>query len=212
MDFIKIIDELLGNSIYQGDFRYDELLKIAKSKKISGIALFGDQEQKFFLVFADGEPEGAIMHDPKGSLYGDKAAYRMSEEETYELFLVNPEIARGLASRCRIFDKSHVMKRLPEELPTIGGKRGRIGVMCISVSRDAEPVSGVRVSIRKGRQELLTDVTSVDGKVCFKLMNGRYDCVVFDRNGEMYPFMVDFKDQYAETEVDIGGSEGNEHA
>ncbi len=208
MDFVEIIDEILGNSTYQGDYGYRELLKLAKSKSLSGIALSGDQDQKIFIIISDGEPEGVFMNDPRGSLFGDKAAYLISGEETFELFLVNPEITRALASRCRVFDKSHLKKRLPEELPVVGGKKGKIGVLCISVLRMGEPMKGVRVSIRRGRQELITDTTTVDGRVCFRLMNGRYDCVVFDRSGEIYPFMVDFKDKYAETEIDIGSPVG----
>lgn len=210
MDIIKIIDEILGKSIYQGDYSFDHLVKIAGKKKISGLALSGDEWRKFFLVFCNGEPEGAILQDPKGLLYGDKAAIQIAGDEIFELFLVDPEIARSLASRCRIFDRTHILKRLSEELPSIGGTKSRIGVLCISVTRDAAPVSGVRVSIRRGRQELMTDVTTVDGKVCFRLMNGRYDCMVFDREGTMYPFMVEFKDKYAETEIDIGSGAGNE--
>jgi hypothetical protein len=55
----------------------------------------------------------------------------------------------------------------------------------------------------------MNDMTTGDGKVCFRLINGRYDCMVIDRENELYPFMVDFKDRHAETEIDIGGRGGD---
>lgn len=208
MDIIKIIDEILGTSSYVRDYSFEDLLNQAKKNKTNGIAVSGERSQKFFIVFNDGEPDGAIMHDEKGTLFGDKAAYLIEGTENFELFNVNPEISKSLASRCRIFDKSHIQKRLSTILPSVGGKKTTIGVLCITILKNGTPQKGVRVSIRKGRQELLNDMTTEDGKVCFKLMNGRYDCMVIDRENELYPFMVEFKDQNADTEIDIGGKGG----
>jgi hypothetical protein len=208
MDIIKIIDEILGASSYNGDYNFLELLDYASKHKIDGIAVSGEKNQKFFIVFTAGEPEGVITHDEKGTLFGDKAAYHIEGPENFELFIVNPELTSALASRCRVFDKTHLQKRLGENLPSIGGRKRSIGVLCIQIFRDGTPQKGVRVSIRRGRQELMNDMTTGDGKVCFRLINGRYDCMVIDRENELYPFMVDFKDQHAETEIDIGGRGG----
>ncbi len=208
-NIVKLIDEILGASSYEKDYSFDDLLDHAKKLKISGIAVAGEKNQKFFVVFSDGEPEGVIVHDEKGTLFGDKAAYLIEGAENYELFLVNPEITRALASRCRVFDQNLMKKHLNESLPSIGGKKRSIGVLCIQILRNGQPQKGVRVSIRRGRQELLNDMTTGDGKVCFRLMNGRYDCMVIDRENELYPFMVDFKDRRADTEIDIGGRGGD---
>jgi len=208
MDIIKIIDEILGASSYDSDYDFPELLEYTAKHKIDGIAVSGEKNQKFFIVFTGGEPEGFITNDEKGTLFGDKAAYLIEGTENFELFMVNPEIARALASRCRLFDKTHIQKRLGESLPSIGGKRRSIGVLCIQILKDGKPQKGVRVSIRRGRQELMNDMTTGDGKVCFRLINGRYDCMVIDRENELYPFMVDFKDRHADTEIDIGGRGG----
>jgi hypothetical protein len=208
MDIIKIIDEILGASSYDSDYDFSGLLEHASKNKINGIAVSGEKNQKFFIVFADGEPEGAITNDETGTLFGDKAAYLIEGTENFELFMVNQEITKALASRCRVFDKTHVQKRLGEILPSIGGKKRSIGVLCIQILRGGKPQKGVRVSIRRGRQELMNDMTTGDGKVCFRLINGRYDCMVIDRENELYPFMVDFKDRHADTEIDIGGRGG----
>jgi hypothetical protein len=208
MDIIKIIDEILGASSYDSDYDFPRLLENASRKKVNGIAVSSDKNQKFFVVFSGGEPEGVIAHDEKGTLFGDKAAYLIEGSENFELFIVNPEITSALASRCRVFDKTHVRKRLGESLPSVGGKKRSIGVLCIQILKEGKPQKGVRVSIRRGRQELMNDMTTGDGKVCFRLINGRYDCMVIDRENELYPFMVDFKDKHAETEIDIGGRGG----
>lgn len=209
MDIVKIIDEILGTSNYDRDYNYDDLLTQGKQRKINGIAVSSEKNQKFFIVFQDGEPEGVIVHDDeKGTLYGDKAAFLLQGTENFELFMVNSEITKALASRCRVFDRSHVKKRMDESLPAIGGKKHSIGVLCVTILKNSRPQKGVRVSIRRGRQELMNEMTTGDGKVCFRLMNGRYDCMVIDRENELYPFMVDFKDSHAETEIDIGGRGG----
>jgi len=208
MDIIKIIDEILGTSGYDSDYSFDNLLNQTKKNKTNGIAVSAEKNQKFFIVFVEGEPEGAIMHDEKGTLFGDKAAYLIGGTENFELFNVNPDISKALAARCRIFDKSHIQKRLSDTLPSVGGKKTSIGVLCITIMRNGNPQKGVRVSIRKGRQELINDMTTEDGKVCFKLINGRYDCMVIDRENELYPFMVDFNDKQVDTEIDIGSKGG----
>ncbi|MDD1672107.1 MAG: hypothetical protein LUO82_03800 [Methanomicrobiales archaeon] len=208
MDIIKIIDEILGTSSYDRDYYFEDLLTQSQQRKINGIAVSGEKNQKLFIVFQDGEPEGVIVNDEKGTLFGDKAAFLLQGTENFELFIVNPEITKALASRCRVFDRSHVKKRMNESLPALGGKKHSIGVLCVTILKNGHPQKGVRVSIRRGRQELMNEMTTGDGKVCFRLMNGRYDCMVIDRENESYPFMVDFKDRHAETEIDIGGRGG----
>lgn len=208
MDIVKVIDEILGTSSYDRDYYFEDLLTQSQQRKTNGIAVSGEKNQKLFIVFQDGEPEGVIVHDEKGTLFGDKAAFLLQGTENFELFIVNPEITKALASRCRVFDRSHVKKRMNESLPALGGKKHSIGVLCVTILKNSHPQKGVRVSIRRGRQELMNEMTTGDGKVCFRLMNGRYDCMVIDRENELYPFMVDFKDRHAETEIDIGGRGG----
>ena len=205
MDLSNIIDEVLGNSAYIGDFNYRDLIRYAGSTSLNGIGVSDEKSQKFIIVFENGSPAGVILIEDKGALFGEKAAYHLQDSHNFELFSTDPAITSALASRCRVFDKVHLEKPLAEDLPTLGGIRHSPGVLCLVILRDGVEQSGMRVSIRKGRQVIGTDTTTDDGRACFKLLNGRYDCVIMDRSQEMYTFMVDFKDSYAESVIDIGG-------
>jgi len=172
---------------------------------VNGIGVNDENDRKFYLVFEDGAAEGAIFTDSKGTLFGDKAAILLTGQETFELFEVSQSIVSALASRCRIFDKSHVKKRLDDDLPSFGGIHRSPGILCLTLARGGVPQPGIRVSIKKGRQIIASDITTTDGKVCFKLLNGTYDCLAVDRAQEIYTFMVDFNDRYVESVIEIGG-------
>ncbi len=205
MDISGIIDEVLGTSTYIGDYAYRDLIQYAKSQSLHGVGISDEKSQKFIIIFEKGDPAGVMLIDSKGTLFGETAAYHLQDRDRFELFSTDQSIASALASRCRVFDKIHLEKRLSDDLPIIGGKRQSPGVLCLIIVRDGVVQSGMRVSIRKGRQVIGTDNTTEDGRACFRLLNGRYDCVIMDRAQEMYTFMVDFKDPYAESVIDIGG-------
>ena len=97
------------------------------------------------------------------------------------------------------------LERLDDDLPSFGGIHRSPGILCLTLAREGIPQPGIRVSIKKGRQIIASDITTTDGKVCFKLLNGTYDCTAVDRAQEMYTFMVDFNDRYAESVIEIGG-------
>ena len=204
-EIISIIDEVLSNATFVASYSYDELIRCAQEQGVNGIGVFEEKDRKFFLMFEGGQPEGAIYVDPKGTLFGDKAAYLLSGKETFEFFQVSQPVVNALASRCRVFDKSHLKRRLMEEIPNFGGKKQSPGVLCLIIVRDGATLTGIRVSIKKGRQIIASDMTTSDGKVCFKLLNGKYDCTAVDREQGMYTFMVDFNHRYAETTIEIGG-------
>lgn len=204
-EIISIIDEVLSNATFVASYPYDELIRCAQEQGVNGIGVFEEKDRKFFLMFEGGQPEGAIYVDPKGTLFGDKAAYLLSGKETFEFFQVSQPVVNALASRCRVFDKSHLKRRLMEEIPNFGGKKQSPGVLCLIIVRDGATLTGIRVSIKKGRQIIASDMTTSDGKVCFKLLNGKYDCTAVDREQGMYTFMVDFNHRYAETTIEIGG-------
>lgn len=204
-EIASIIDEVLSNATFVASYPFDELIRCAEESDVNGIGVFEEKDRKFFLMFEGGQPEGVIYMDSKGTLFGDKAAILLSGKETFEFFQVSQPVVNALASRCRIFDKSHVKKRLSEELPTFGGKRQSPGVLCLVIMKDGVTQTGIRVSIKKGRQIIASDMTTSDGKVCFKLLNGKYDCTAVDRDQAMYTFMVDFNHRYAETTIEIGG-------
>ncbi|HVN66338.1 MAG TPA: hypothetical protein VMT31_06975 [Methanomicrobiales archaeon] len=204
-EIIQIIDEVLSTSSYVASYGYPELMEYAGSHAVDGIGVHDENDRKFYIVFEAGSPEGVIFSDSKGTLFGDKAAILLTGEESFELFTVSPSIVNALTSRCRIFDKSHVKKRLDDNLPSFGGIHRSPGILCLTLAREGIPQPGIRVSIKKGRQIIASDITTTDGKVCFKLLNGTYDCTAVDRTQEMYTFMVDFNDRYAESVIEIGG-------
>jgi hypothetical protein len=204
-EIIQIIDEVLSTSSYVASYSYAELMEYGASHAVNGIGVHDENNRKFYIVFSAGVPEGVIFSDSKGTLFGDKAAILLTGQESFELFNVTPSIVDALASRCRIFDRSHVKKRLDNDLPSFGGIHRSPGILCLTLAREGVPQPGIRVSIKKGRQIIASDITTTDGKVCFKLLNGTYDCMAVDRAQEMYTFMVDFNDRYAESVIEIGG-------
>lgn len=205
MDVNNVIDEVLGASKYIGDFSFDELLKTASSALVDGVAVSEESNQKFIIIFEKGELSGVILLDEKGALFGEQAALMLQNRDLFELFAAEPSIVSALAARSRVFDTLHILRRLSDDLPSIGGKKQRPGVLCLVIQREGVLQSGMRVTVRKGRQIIGSDITTEDGKACFKLLNGRYDCVVLDRSQESYTFMIDFKDRYTESIIDIGG-------
>ncbi|MDD1658867.1 MAG: hypothetical protein LUP92_01235 [Methanomicrobiales archaeon] len=204
-EIIQIIDEVLATSTYVASYSYPELMDYTASHAVDGIGVHDENDRKFYIVFSGGAPEGVIFSDSKGTLFGDKAAILLTGGESFELFNVSQSIVDALASRCRIFDKSHVKKRLDNDLPSFGGIHRSPGILCLTLAREGVPQPGIRVSIKKGRQIIASDITTTDGKVCFKLLNGTYDCTAVDRAQEMYTFMVDFNDRFAESVIEIGG-------
>jgi hypothetical protein len=146
--------------------------------------------------------------DAKGTLFGDSAILRLAGEEEFEFFTVAPSIVDALVSRCRIFDKSHLKKNGRLEIPTVGtATRQRIGMLSLIVRNGRMPLAGAHVAIRKGKLVMTSDVTDSEGKVCFRLLNGRYMCVVSDRIGERARRIVEIYESQVEAYVDIGGTE-----
>ncbi|WP_165394798.1 hypothetical protein [Methanofollis fontis] len=52
---------------------------------------------------------------------------------------------------------------------------------------------------------IASDVTTGDGKVSFRLLNGHYDVLMIDRAREVYTFLVDFNGKKSELVIDLGG-------
>ena len=126
-----------------------ELLKFARSKKTSGIAVAADNGREFDLAFVGGEPDGAILTEEKGVLYGDKAVMLLTGTESFELHEVKKDLAEAVALGCRIHEKGHLSKSKIEEVPEIGVKSTGLGVLSIAVHQNGKPQNGVRASIRK---------------------------------------------------------------
>jgi hypothetical protein len=207
MDVNDLIGEILEQSTYEGCFTFNELLHYGTVHSLTGMGIAKTNAHMFALVIQRGEPEGAIFIDGKGTLFGDKAVLRMSGAETFDLYSVAPVIVDALASRCRVFEKSHLKQNGCFDIPTVGGcEKQRIGVLCLVVRSGSAPVAGAQVSIRKGKLAITGDVTDSEGRVCFRLLNGRYMCVVSNRNGELARRILEFHESQVESLLDIGGT------
>ncbi|MDD4567388.1 hypothetical protein L21_0339 [Methanoculleus chikugoensis] len=208
MDINDLMSEILRQSTSEGHFTLDELLHYSSSNPMTGIGVSEEKGHSFFLFFSEGEPDGAMFVDAKGTLFGDSAVLRLTGEEEFELFTVTAPIVDALVSRCRIFDKSHLKKNGRLDIPTLGTpNQQRIGMLYLIVRDGRMPLAGAHVAIRKGKLVMTSDVTDSKGKVCFRLLNGRYMCVVSDRIGERARRIVEIHEPQVEAYVDIGGTE-----
>src|SRR5512145_1198428 len=178
MKIQELIGTLLAGSTRLGTFTLPELVRYTQSKRINGIAVAIRNDREFDLVILDGDPEGAILIEEKGVLYGDKAVMLLSGTEKFELYDVKRDLVEAVAMGCRIMEKGHICKSSMDLIPEIGKKSDGLGVLSITVQRNGEAQNGVRVSIRKDMQMICSDITTQNGSVNFKLLYGKYDCVV----------------------------------
>lgn len=192
MKIQEIIGTLLAGSTRLGTFTLPELIRFAQSKNINGIAVSVSGDREFDLAILDGEPEGAIFIDEKGTLYGDKAVMLLSGNEKFELYDVKRDLVETVAMGCHILEKGHICKSSTDIIPEIGKKSDGLGVLSVAVQRNGEPQNGVRVSIRKNGQMICNDVTTQNGTVGFKLLYGTYDCIVQDRTMMISTFHIIF--------------------
>ncbi len=194
MKIQDMIDTILKGSQPLGIFPLPELMRFAAKGSINGIAVSAENEKQQYLAILAGEPEGAIFLDEKGTLYGDKAVMLITGADSFTLFDVKPELVEAVVAGSRIFEKSHLKKGDPYEIPEFGKKSAGLGIFTLTIHRDDKPQNGVRVSIRKEGKIVGSDVTTGDGSVGFKMVYGKYDVIVQDRNQTLTTFHVRFEE------------------
>jgi hypothetical protein len=192
MKIQELIGTILAGSTRLGTYTLPELIKFAQSKSINGIAVAVSGDREFDLALLGGEPEGAILIEEKGTLYGDKAVMLLSGNEMFELYDVKRDLVEAVVVGCRILEKGHICKSSMDIIPEIGKKSDGLGVLSIAVQRNGEPQNGIRVSIRKDMQMICNDITTQNGTVAFKLLYGKYDCIVQDRAMMISTFHIIF--------------------
>jgi hypothetical protein len=197
------IKTILAGAARLGTYTLPELLKFARIKKINGIAVAVSEAKEFDLALLDGEPDGALLIEEKGTLYGDKAVMLLSGNETFELYDVKHNLVEAVAVGCRILEKGHLRKSHIEIVPEIGKRSDGLGVLSITVRRNGVPQNGMRVSIRKDGQMFCNDVTTQNGLVCFKLMHGKYDCIVQDRAMMIHTVHIIFDAEHPRITLEI---------
>lgn len=203
MKIQELIGTLLARSTRLGTYTLSELITFTQSKSINGIAIAVSGDREFDLALLDGEPEGAILIEEKGTLYGDKAVMLLSGTEKFDLYDVKRDLVEAVAMGCRILEKGHIRKNSMDIIPEIGKKSDGLGVLSVAVQRNGEPQNGVRVSIRKDGQMICNDITTQNGTVGFKLLFGKYDCVVQDRNMMIQTFHIIFDPGHMRTTLEI---------
>jgi hypothetical protein len=203
MKIQELIGTLLADSTRVGAYTLPDLIRFTRSKKMNGIAVAVRGDREFDLAFLDGEPEGALLVDEKGTLYGDKAVLLLSGNEMFDLYEVKPELVETVTVGCHILEKEHISRNGMEVIPEIGRKSDGIGVLSITVLRKGEPQNGVRVSIRRDGQMISNDVTTRDGTVGFKLLYGKYDCVVQDRAMMIATCNIEFTANHSKFTLEI---------
>jgi hypothetical protein len=192
MKIQELIGTILAGSTRLGSFTLSELIRFTQSKRTNGIAVSTFSDREFDLALLDGEPEGAILVDEKGTLYGDKAVMLLTGTEKFELYEVKKDLVEAVVMGCRILEKGHIRKSSMDMIPEIGRKSDGLGVLSVAVQRNGEPQNGVRVSIRKEGQMITNDITTQNGTVDFKLLYGKYDCIVQDRAMMISTFHIIF--------------------
>ncbi len=203
MKIQEIIGTLLAGSTRLGTYTLPELIQSVQSKKTNGIAVAVSGDREFELAILDGEPEGAILIEEKGTLYGDKAVMLISGTEKFELYEVKRDYVESVVMGCRILEKGHLRMKGMNIIPEIGKKSDGLGVLSITVQRNGDPLNGVWVSIRRDMQMFCNDVTTQNGTVGFKLLYGKYDCVVQDRAMMISTFPIIFDAGHTRITIEI---------
>ena len=173
------------------------------TSRITELAVSDGGRDKHLLIVIDGVVEGAAVLGKDGNLYGDKAIYLLDKSLKFKTYLTDKSIAESVAVGCRIYDKGHINNSRLERLPEIGEQRKGRGIIRLQIVSGGQPLAGARVSMRKGRQLLLSEIAGPDGNVAFKLTQGVYDCIVEDRAGTIHKFRIEFNDELIDTVIEI---------
>jgi hypothetical protein len=198
-----LLENIVKGSKYIGIFTLHDLFDVTSSQRSNGIAVAKENEREYYLAFINGDAEGAIYIDDKGSLYSDKAVLMISGHETFEFYDVKPDIIDAVVMGSRIFEKMHLKKSLPSLIPEIGKKSEGLGVLTLTIQKGDIPQNGFTVSIRSEGKILGSDITTDDGTASFKLQHGKYTCIVMDRAQNMTTFYVSFDESKSKILLDL---------
>ncbi|KAF1075579.1 hypothetical protein [Methanogenium sp. MK-MG] len=203
MNIENDIRNVVEHAQYAGEYESEDLINKMKASGRSGLAVSIGGKDQCLLIFVDGTVEGAALMGKEGNLYGDKAIYLHDNNLKFKIYLTEKSITESVAAGCRIYDKGHIQSCHLEEIPKIGEQKKGRGVIRLHIISGDEPLAGARVSMRKGRQLLLSEITGPDGIVAFKLVNGIYDCIIVDRSGTVYKYRIEFNDELIDTVIEI---------
>ncbi len=201
-----MVDELIREVPPQGIYPYTTLLQTVRGTKFHGVAMSSARGRKTYLLFLEGEPEGALISDRNGEIYGDKAVYLIRGEDQFTLYPLNPAVVERIIFGCRIYDKSHFIPSYSLGLPEIGKKAEGIGRLIIVVKREGAPATGVTVKIRRNGQIVGNDITGPGGEVSFRLLYGAYEVLIVKNENDIdvYEFSFSSEIQGKPLDLEIG--------
>jgi hypothetical protein len=202
----ELLDQLVKESPPVGKWPLQELIDVTRSKGTYGIAVAQPGDVTWYLFFAGGEPEGAMMIDERGSLFGDKAIYLLKGTESFALHILDPPVVERFILGCRIYDTSHLIRTKSFNVPQFGKKAEGIGKLILAIKKSGHVQPGVLVTMRKGRQVVASDITNPEGKVSFRLLYGPYECILSQKNFRIelfeFRFHKDNNEKVIELDID----------
>jgi hypothetical protein len=198
-----IVDSLIREAPLEGIYTFSDLLHTVREKKFHGVGLSDANGKKTYILFLEGEPEGAILADNKGELFGNKAIYLIGGEDRFTLFLLNPATIERIIFGCRIYDKSHFTRNYSLKLPEIGKKVERIGRLIIAVKNAGGPAAGISLKIRKNGQIVGSDVTNQEGLVSFRLLYDFYEVLIVHNEYDIDIYEISFSSEHHDKPLDL---------
>ena len=191
MQIVELFEKVIKDSNYAGEFNFGDLMLLTNDKQYHALATQGKGNSTCILIFVNGEGEGAIQIDEYGMMYGDKVLYNIDKKGDFKLFLVTKSMAESLASRCRIYEKSHLMdKSKTLNLPEISKFSLQPAKVTIQLTHDGQPAEGLKVKLMKVGESGVFDTTSREGRVSFVLQKGRYDCIITGTDQREYKYKI----------------------
>jgi len=198
-----IIDDLMNGVSPDGIFPYTDLLKNAHERNFHGIAVNRAQRKKTYILFINGYPEGAVVADNTGELYGDKAIYLIKGSDPFILYPVNPDRVERIVYSCRIYDKSHFTDHYSFSIPEVGKKADGVGKAVIALKKDGGGVAGVPIRIRKDGQIIAHDISDETGQASFRLLFGKYEIIIVRHHDIIDVFEFSFVPELQGRQLDL---------
>ncbi len=179
----EVLESVLEGSSGEGPYSLQALLEKAKNNALCGIGKSAEKRQEWYILFYEGEPDGAILYDDKGCLFGNKAIYLLKGNEQFMFYPEDPSVIERITLGCRVFDRNLFTRGKARDMPEMKkvGETGA-GIFSMKLVMGGNPVQGRRISIRRASQIIANDTTSSEGKVSFRLLFGKYECVVHEKD------------------------------
>src|SRR5512147_2995999 len=110
MEIVEFLKDTARKGQARGPFHLSDLIRTAEKRQESGVGVSSGKGVTVYILFAHGEPDGAVATDVKGALFGDKAVLLLKGNEDFEIYSVAPEDIEQAVLGCRIFQKGYIKK------------------------------------------------------------------------------------------------------